>query len=166
MLAIFCSAAWRSANTKQRTRSSMQPIAKIVLPGLLAFGFAFYIWWHAGTPDFNHGPEWDSTVAAIRSIPRARIYEAMDAFERDNSTSRTEIPPTVLLDDLVARGYLHPHEVHLLTNMYVWVSTGLNPKKRPHQVILSVHLPNGRIAGEAANGEISLQAKAPNRSTQ
>jgi hypothetical protein len=142
------------ASEMRKPMSAGRRIILLVLAVLIA-GIYYHVFSTVGFPVYPHGPEWDTTVRALRSVPRERAHSAIEAFAGNQRVLGRAVPEMVPLDELVAQGFLRPDEVALFGGMNVTFCTDVDESGRPGQTFALVHLTNGHVYAEAADGAIS-----------
>ena len=119
---------------------------RIILGVLAALVIAYFI---SIVGNFRHRDEWKRTVAALQSLPQARIKDAVQAFKRDRKTTKS----VVSLRELVSAGYLQTEDVQGLGNRDVSVSL-VADETRPQVIWIRVRAADGSDIVLLADGSV------------
>ena len=119
---------------------------RIILGVLAALVIAYFI---SIVGNFRHRDEWKRTVAALQSLPQARIKDAVQAFKRDRKTTDSIVP----LRELVSGGYLRTEDVQGLGDRDVSVSL-VADETRPQVIWIRVRAADGSDIVLLADGSV------------
>jgi hypothetical protein len=106
-------------------------------------------------PNFRHRSELNRTMRALQSLPRDRVYAALELFVRDQKANGRAVPGAASLRELVASGTLRADEAAPFSGMDVTFSTGVDGT-HPQQILARVPLPSGGMVALLADGSAAV----------
>jgi hypothetical protein len=115
----------------------------IVLAVLLCLALSTY--WERSQPVFDSAP---------------KLTSAVQAFARDLTARKAQLPRTVSLRALLDGGYIAASDVRAFEGMEVQISLAAD-ETQPQQILISARLPDGSVT--ALMGDGSVQQFSPQR---
>ena len=90
-------------------------------------------------------------------VDAVKILSAAQTYGHDLKVKGTTVPPSVTLEELIARGLLRPADVSGFDGMEVTVSLTVDPS-RPQDILMRARLPDGHEVVALADGSVHTQA--------